>query len=144
MHKESKLLIWLHLSAQSVNKDLIVSIDMHHRPVRVHTQKPGKCLQAKLESMPGTCIQYSWLYQYIYTSLLSLSNMRELCVRVFFSFRGVSSSCEVKAKLLRRMQIGSSTFYETANGYTLGIHWLHNKLSFVCACVIIRICSSSK
>ena len=42
---ESKLLIWLRLSARLVNrdKDLIA----HRRPVRVHTQRPGKGLQAK-------------------------------------------------------------------------------------------------
>ena len=51
VHKESKLLIWLRLSAQLVNKNLIVTTDMHHQPVRVHTQRPGKGLQAKLESL---------------------------------------------------------------------------------------------
>ena len=29
------------------DKDLIATIDAHHRPVPVHTQRPGKCLQAK-------------------------------------------------------------------------------------------------
>ena len=44
-HQESKLFIWLRLSARLVNrdKDLIA----HRRPVRVHTQRPGKGLQAK-------------------------------------------------------------------------------------------------
>ena len=48
-HQESKLLIWLRLSARLVNrdKDLIATIDAHHRPVRVHAQRPGKGLQAK-------------------------------------------------------------------------------------------------
>ena len=48
-HQESKLLIWLHLSAWLVNrdKDLIATTDAHHRPVRVHTQRPGKGFQAK-------------------------------------------------------------------------------------------------
>ena len=48
-HQKSKLLIWLHLSAQLVNrdKDLIATTDAHHRPVRVHAQRPGKGLQAK-------------------------------------------------------------------------------------------------
>ena len=46
-HQESKLLIWLHLSAQLVNKDLIATTDAHHCPVRVHAQRPGKDLQAK-------------------------------------------------------------------------------------------------
>ena len=46
-HQESKLLIWLRLSAWLVNKDLIATTDAHHRPVRVHAQRPGKGLQAK-------------------------------------------------------------------------------------------------
>ena len=48
-HKESKLLIWLCLSARLVNRDkgLITTTDAHHRPVRVHAQRPGKGLQAK-------------------------------------------------------------------------------------------------
>ena len=48
-HQESKLLIWLRLSARLVNrdKDLIATTDSHHQPVRVHTQRPGKGLQAK-------------------------------------------------------------------------------------------------
>ena len=48
-HQESTLLIWLHLSAQLVNrdKDLVTTIDAHHRPGRVHAQRPGKGLQAK-------------------------------------------------------------------------------------------------
>ena len=29
------------------NKDLIATTDAHHRPVRVHAQRPGKGLQAK-------------------------------------------------------------------------------------------------
>ena len=29
------------------DKDLIVTTDAHHRPVRVHAQRPGKGLQAK-------------------------------------------------------------------------------------------------
>ena len=47
--QESKLLIWLRLSARLVNrdKDLIVTTDAHHRPVRVHAERPGKGLQAK-------------------------------------------------------------------------------------------------
>ena len=47
--QESKLLIWLRLSVQSVNrdKDLIATTDAHHRPFRVHAQRPGKGLQAK-------------------------------------------------------------------------------------------------
>ena len=47
--QESKLLIWLHLSARLVNrdKDLIATTDSHHRPVGVHAQRPGKGLQAK-------------------------------------------------------------------------------------------------
>ena len=49
MHQESKLLSWLRLSARLVNrdKDLIATNDAHHRPVRVHAQRPGKGLQAK-------------------------------------------------------------------------------------------------
>ena len=49
VHQESKLLIWLRLSARLVNrdKDLIATTDTHHWPVRVHTQSPGKGLQAK-------------------------------------------------------------------------------------------------
>ena len=43
-------------------------------------------------------------------------------------------TCEVKAKLLRHMQIAFFAFYETTKGYTLGIHGLHNKLSFVRGC----------
>ena len=48
-HQESKLLSWLRLSARLVNrdKDLIATTDAHHRPVRVHAQRPGKGLQAK-------------------------------------------------------------------------------------------------
>ena len=48
-HQESTLLIWLHLSAQLVNrdKDLITTTDAHHRPGWVHAQRPGKGLQAK-------------------------------------------------------------------------------------------------
>ena len=48
-HQESKLLIWLRLSAWLVNrdKDLIATTDTHHQPVRVHAQRPGKGLQAK-------------------------------------------------------------------------------------------------
>ena len=47
--QESKLLIWLRLSARLVNrdKDLIATNDAHHRLVRVHAQRPGKGLQAK-------------------------------------------------------------------------------------------------
>ena len=47
--QDSKLLIWLRLSARLVNrdKDLIVTTDAHHRPIRVHAQRPGKGLQAK-------------------------------------------------------------------------------------------------
>ena len=49
VYQESKLLIWLHLSAWLVNrdKDLIATTDTHHRPVQVHGQRPGKGLQAK-------------------------------------------------------------------------------------------------
>ena len=49
MQQDSKLLIWLRLSARLVNRDkgLITTTDAHHRPVRVHAQKPGKGLQAK-------------------------------------------------------------------------------------------------
>ena len=48
-HQESKLLIWLRLSARLVSrdKDLIATTDAHRRPVRVHAQRPGKGLQAK-------------------------------------------------------------------------------------------------
>ena len=48
-HQESKLLICLHLSAWLVNrdKDLIATTDTYHWPVRVHTQRLGKGLQAK-------------------------------------------------------------------------------------------------
>ena len=48
-HQESKLLIWLRLSARLVNrdKDLIATTDVHRRPVRVHAQRPGKGLQVK-------------------------------------------------------------------------------------------------
>ena len=47
--QESKLLIWLHLSARLVNKDKdpIATTDAHRRPVRVHAPRPGKALQAK-------------------------------------------------------------------------------------------------
>ena len=46
---ESKLLIWLRLSAQLVNrdKDLIATTDAHRRPARAHAQRPGKGPQAK-------------------------------------------------------------------------------------------------
>ena len=49
VQQESKLLIWLCLSAQLVNrdKDLIATTDAHHRPVQVHAQRPGKGLQTK-------------------------------------------------------------------------------------------------
>ena len=48
-HQESKLLIWLRLSARLVNRDkgLIATTDARGRPVRVHAQRPGKGLQAK-------------------------------------------------------------------------------------------------
>ena len=48
-HQESKLLIWLRLSARLVNrdKDLIATTDAHHQPVQVHAQRPGKGLKAK-------------------------------------------------------------------------------------------------
>ena len=48
-HQESKLFIWLRLSARLVNrdKDLIATTDAHRRPVRVHAQRPRKGLQAK-------------------------------------------------------------------------------------------------
>ena len=44
-HQESKLLIWLQLSARLVNKDkdLVATTDAHHRPVPVHAQRPGSC-----------------------------------------------------------------------------------------------------
>ena len=47
--QESKLLSWLCLSTRFVHrdKDLIATTDAHHRPVRVHTQRPRKGLQAK-------------------------------------------------------------------------------------------------
>ena len=49
MYQESKLLIWLHLSAQLINrdKDLVATTDAHYWPVRVHAQRPRKGLQAK-------------------------------------------------------------------------------------------------
>ena len=52
-HHKSKLLIWLQLFAWLVNrgKDLVATTDAHHRPVQVHTQRPGKCLQTKSESL---------------------------------------------------------------------------------------------
>ena len=48
-YQESKLLVWLRLSVRLVNRDkeLIATTDAHHRPVRVHAQRPGKGLQAK-------------------------------------------------------------------------------------------------
>ena len=52
-HQEPKLMIWLQLSAWSMNRnkdivhDLVATTDMHHRPVWAHTQRPGKGLQAK-------------------------------------------------------------------------------------------------
>ena len=48
-YQESKLLSLLRLSARLVNrdKDLIATTDAHHRPVRVHAQRPGKGLQVK-------------------------------------------------------------------------------------------------
>ena len=48
-HQESKLLIWLRLSARLVNrdKDLIATTDAHRRTVWVHAQRPGKGLQAE-------------------------------------------------------------------------------------------------
>ena len=43
---------WLRLSVRLVNKDLIATTDAHHRPVRVHAQRPGKGSQAKqIESL---------------------------------------------------------------------------------------------
>ena len=49
VQQDSKLLIWLRLSARLVNRDkgLITTTDAHHRPVRVHAQGPGQGLQAK-------------------------------------------------------------------------------------------------
>ena len=51
-HHESKLLIWLRLSARLVNrdKDLIATTDAHHRPVRVHAQRPGKDYKLSLRA----------------------------------------------------------------------------------------------
>ena len=48
-HQESKLLIWLRLSARLVNrdKDLIAITDAQRRPVQVHAPRPGEGLQAK-------------------------------------------------------------------------------------------------
>ena len=52
-HQEPKLMIWLQLSAWSMNRnkdivhDLVATTDTHHRPVWAHTQRPGKGLQAK-------------------------------------------------------------------------------------------------
>ena len=37
----------ISLFARSVNRDLTATNDAHHRPVRVHAQRPGKGLQAK-------------------------------------------------------------------------------------------------
>ena len=55
-HQESKLLIWLRLSAGLVNrdKDLIATTDAHRRPVQVHpaAHRPGKGLQAKQSESP--------------------------------------------------------------------------------------------
>ena len=48
------LLVWLRLSARLGNrdKDLIATTDAHHQPGRVHSQRPGKGLQAiKLSRM---------------------------------------------------------------------------------------------
>ena len=43
------IIIWLRLSAWLVNrdKDPIATTDAHHRPVRVHAQRPGNGLRAK-------------------------------------------------------------------------------------------------
>ena len=48
-HQESKLLIWLHLSARLVNRDqdIIATTDVHRRLVWVHAQRSRKGLQAK-------------------------------------------------------------------------------------------------
>ena len=48
-HHVYLLTYWLRLSARLVNrdKDLIATTDTHHRPVRVHVQRPRKGLQAK-------------------------------------------------------------------------------------------------
>ena len=50
--QESKLLIWLRLSARLVNrdKDLIATTDAHHRPGRVHAQRPGKAYKLSLRA----------------------------------------------------------------------------------------------
>ena len=52
-HHKSKLLIRLQLFVRLMNrsKDLVATTDTHHRPVQVHTQRPGKCLQTKSESL---------------------------------------------------------------------------------------------
>ena len=44
------------MSTRLVNrdKDLIATIDAHHRPVRVHAPRPGKGLQAKQSENPRT------------------------------------------------------------------------------------------
>ena len=51
-YQESKLLIWLHLSARLVNRDknLTATVDAHHRPVRVHTDQERVYKQS--ESLP--------------------------------------------------------------------------------------------
>ena len=56
-HQESKLLIWLRLSAQLVNrdKDLIATTDTHRQPVWIHAQRPGKGLQGNKLSRLKVC-----------------------------------------------------------------------------------------
>ena len=58
-HQESKLLIWLHLSAPLVNrdKDLIATTDAHYRLVRVHAQRLEKGLQAKQSETDDLLLQ---------------------------------------------------------------------------------------
>ena len=60
--QESKLLIWLRLSARLVNrdKDLITTTDAHHRLVRVHTQRPRRVYKL---SRLKVCAAKTWTYK---------------------------------------------------------------------------------
>ena len=67
LHLKPYLTVYKNLSAalaaQLVNrdKDLIATTDAYHRPVRVHTERPGKGLQAKRTNLSINTGVTQWL-----------------------------------------------------------------------------------
>ena len=62
VYQESKLLIWLHLSAWLVNrdKDLIATTDTHHRPVQYMHKDPERVYKL---SRVKVCEPKTWPYK---------------------------------------------------------------------------------